>query len=405
MEKNILILAYYSFRDPVFQSAVLPYFMNFPTAKIGFVLLTFEHDKYHLSEKEKQEISLRLKDHGITWVQSRWRSGKFKPIKKAIDFTSAVLSSLRLIRKFRISAIYSEGWPGCILGYYTAKLSNTKHIVHSFEPHADYMVEAGVWKESSWETRFVRWHDRKIALHASAILTATHLYIEKLKNIGVDSRVLYRVPSCVDLDHFKFDQQARSSIRQKYGIGEKQTVLVYLGKFGGMYMEDEAFDFFALCQHHLNTWVMIITPENPEKILSLCRKYSVDEEKVIVTSLTREEIPSYLSASDAGFVAVRQWPSKVYCSPIKTGEYLACGLPVIVPSGISDDGPSLEQLGIGLIIKSLKKNDFLEVISAWENRIKTGDMELLRNNAREYAKNDRSIHRYQRLYCQLFEKL
>jgi glycosyltransferase involved in cell wall biosynthesis len=406
MEKTILIFAYYSYRDPVFQSAVLPYFINFPSAeKFRFVLLTFEHDKYPLTQAEKIRISQELSDHKIIWKQLRWRSGTFKPVKKIIDLVSCLVAGIRLTRSFNVSAIYSEGWPGSLLGYYLARLTGCKHIVHTFEPHADYMVEAGVWRESSWETKLLRWHENKVALHASIIFTATDLYIQKLKERGVREKVLHRVPSCVDLTHFKFSLEARNAIRDRHGIGSGEPVLVYLGKFGGMYMEEEAFEFFKLCQTEINAWIMIVSPDDQGKISNLCSQYFLDTKRTLVTVLPRTEIPSYLSAADMGFVAVRQWPSKQYCSPIKTGEYLACGLPVIVPVGISDDGDKLKEAGLGILMKSLKKNAYLAVIKEWAQWIKTMDPKEIRNRGREYVKNDRSVQHYQNLYAQLFDEL
>lgn len=405
MKKSILILAYYSYRDPVFQSAVLPYFVNFPLSKnFHFVLLTYEHDQYAMTKEEVEATKTYLQEQNITWYQSRWRSGKFKAIKKLIDFIATVSTAWRLIRKHKVCALYSEGFPGAILGYYTSKIAGVKHMVHTFEPHADYMIEAGVWKETSWETRLMRWHEKKIALHATYIFTATSLMIERLKKVGVKEESVYRVPSCVDLEHFRFNSDSRTSLRTHLGIGVKQPVLVYLGKFGGMYMEEEAFEFFKLCQQELGAWIMILSTEDRSKLLNLARKFEMVENNLLIKTLTREEVPAYLSVADMGFVGVRQWPSKKYCSPIKTGEYLACGLPVIVPEGISDDFVILAQAGVGIVLPSFKKNSFQLVINEW----KKGFMENghgLRELARDYVASDRSIFTYKNLYAELFKTL
>lgn len=405
MKKSILILAYYSYRDPVFQSAVLPYFVNFPLDKnFHFVLLTYEHAQYAMSKVEMGKTKAYLQGHNITWYQSRWRSGKLKAVKKLIDFLATVATAWRLIRKYQVCAIYSEGFPGAILGYYASKVARVKHMVHTFEPHADYMIEAGVWKETSWETRLMRWHEKKIALHATYIFTATALMIERLKKEGVKQEVLYRVPSCVDLEHFRFNPDSRDSLRKQLGIEVKQPVLVYLGKFGGMYMEEEAFEFFKLCQQELNAWIMILSTEDGTKLLNLARKFEMVETNLFIKTLTREEVPAYLSVADMAFVGVRQWPSKKYCSPIKTGEYLACGLPVIVPEGISDDFLILAQSGVGIILPSFKKSSFQLVINEWKRGfIENGHG--VRELAREYVTSDRSIFTYKNLYAELFKTL
>jgi glycosyltransferase involved in cell wall biosynthesis len=405
MEKTILVLAYYSFRDPVFQSAVLPYFVNFPVSnKFRFVLLTYEHSQYAMTAAEVKKTELYLQSQNIVWYRSQWRSGTWKPIKKVIDFLSTIYKASRLIRKYKVCAIYSEGFPGAILGYYTARLNSVKHLVHTFEPHTDYMVEAGVWKDTSWETTVMRWHEKRVALHCSYIFTATNSMINQLTSQGVSKSVLHRVPSCVDLDHFKFDDEARQQIRTQFGITEDQPVLVYLGKFGGMYMENEAFEFFKMCQQELNAYIFVLSTDEPTKLHHLAKKYSLAESSLLMKSLTRKEVPSYLSAGDMGFVAVRQWPSKKYCSPIKTGEYLACGLPVIVPQGVSDDYVDMQEAGIGIVMPSFKNKSFHLVINEWKMRFIQNN-QTLRQQARSYAAQHRAINVYKSLYAQLFSTL
>jgi glycosyltransferase involved in cell wall biosynthesis len=405
-KKTILIFAYYSYKDPIFQSAVLPYFANFPgNNKYRFILLTFEHETFVLSPKEMADSESHLIKQNIVWKRSKWRSGRYKKIKKLIDLVEGFCLASWLIFKYKAVGIYSEGFPGSIIGYYVALFTGKKHLIHTFEPHANYMVESGLWTNDSWETKVIRWHEHRIANQASYLFTATQLMIDRLGKEGVDTKKIFRVPSCVDLVHFKFSDPYREHIRKHFGIEKNEVVLVYLGKFGGMYMEDEAFEFFKLFQQETNGWVMILSPDDPDKIRGMANAHQLDNMHFIQGFVTRDEVPHYLSASDVAIVAVRQWLSKRFCSPIKTGEYLACGLPVIVPLGVSDDAEKIESLGIGFCLKELKKNDYLEVINKYKNSINTNGLEGVRNKARNYVLKDRSIESYQQLYYTLFENL
>ena len=47
-----------------------------------------------------------------------------------------------------------------------------------------------------------------------------------------------------NLELFQFSERDRDAVRKKYNIGNNEVLIVYLGKFGGMYMEQETFDFF-----------------------------------------------------------------------------------------------------------------------------------------------------------------
>jgi len=160
--KTIFIFAYYSYKDPVFQSAVLPYFTDFPEKeKFRFVLLTFEQRQHRLSAQAQKKIKEELKHHRIFWQHAYWHSGRFKPLKKAFDFLWGITLSIYLILRNNADIIYSEGFPGAIIGHYLSLLTGKKHIVHTFEPHADYMIESGIWSADSWEARLIKYHELK----------------------------------------------------------------------------------------------------------------------------------------------------------------------------------------------------------------------------------------------------
>jgi len=285
-KKRLLIFAYYSFKDPVFQSAVLPYFINFPgKEQFEFVLLTFEQEAYKLANAEKAHIQNELKQHNIFWYARPWHSGRFKLFKKVYDLFAGIVEATRLAKKHKVSAIYSEGFPGGVIAHYISKLIKKPHIIHTFEPHTDYMVESGVWKKSDWEARTLRKYEGVVAKGAFAIMTATQAMIEKWET--KTKAQFYRVPSCVDLNHFYFKADERQRLRDKYGIAESELVFVYLGKLGGMYMEQELFDFFKVVYQHMDNHrsvrFMILSTEPAEKIEQLKQQSEIPNERFIVT--------------------------------------------------------------------------------------------------------------------------
>ena len=61
---------------------------------------------------------------------------------------------------------------------------------------------------------------------------------------------------------------------------------------------------------------------------------SIPKEKVRILSCEHSEIPDILAKYDSGLVMVETSYWRRVCSPTKTGEYLASGLPVISLDGI-----------------------------------------------------------------------
>jgi len=407
--KSILIFAYYSFKDPVFQSAVLPYFLNFPNKdRYRFILLTFEHERFTIAPAEKELLTRNLTANNIEWVQGKWHSGGFKLVKKAYDLVAGVFKTIRLVQKYQVSCVYSEGFPGAVIGHYVSRFTGKPHIVHTFEPHTDYMIESGVWKKTSWEAILLKKFEKRVAKKATVLMTATQAMIDEWQK--KTKAQFYRVPSCVDIKHFQFNQDDRNAVRKKYNIRENEVVIVYLGKFGGMYVEQELFDFFQQINflQKSTSYIfrfMILTPDKKERIKNFIDKSGIEMKQFIIDSLTRSEVPSYLSAGDIAFSGVRQNPSKRYCSPIKHGEYWACGLPVIVPDGISDDYLLVEKYNIGWRMPMLNKEGYIETMKkvfaewCWEKQPE------YRQRAREFVIRDRNVEEYQALYAKIFSEI
>jgi glycosyltransferase involved in cell wall biosynthesis len=88
--------------------------------------------------------------------------------------------------------------------------------------------------------------------------------------------------------------------------------------------------------------------------------------------------------------------NKVAC-PIKIGEYLACGLPVILTKGIGDFDALINQAGIGVLI-----GDNEQAAQQAVNFMQAPDFSQLRNKAVEFCKKHLSyeshLEKYQRLF-------
>lgn len=400
--RTVFILAYYSALDPVFRGAVLPYFRNFPDRRVQFVLLTYEHNLFPMSHVVQQKLESEFERENIKWFRLTWNSGSFKALKKIYDFVKSIFYARTLIRQHDCDSIYSEGFPGAIIGHYLSLITGRRHMIHTFEPHADYMFEAGVWGKFSWEYQLLKLLELRVAKKASHIFTATKEMIHKLEEEGISSEKLFRVPSCIDLERFKFSNESRKRIRQELGLVDTDVLVTYLGKVGGMYMEEEIFDFYKVLasSKSVNYKFLFITTQASGIFLNWIGRKDMNRGHFTIMKATHEEVPDYLSASDVGFVAVRQRKSKRFCSPIKTGEYLACGLPIIIPTGISDDFDILGELNLALLMNNTSDDEYQRLAGSLDNF----DFKRpgLREACRQYCKNDRDIKKYKNIYAKVF---
>lgn len=70
----------------------------------------------------------------------------------------------------------------------------------------------------------------------------------------------------------------------------------------------------------------------------------------MLKSVAHGLVKKYLSAANAGIIMRKDVTVNNVESPIKVGEYLACGLPVILTKGIGDYSASLPKAGVALLL-------------------------------------------------------
>ena len=137
------------------------------------------------------------------------------------------------------------------------------------------------------------------------------------------------------------------------------TVMVYAGKFGGWYMQDEMAEFFAQARKSVpDLHFLVLTQSEREMIVAEFAKREIPDESFTVTRVAPAEVGAYLAAADFALSFIRPCRSKIASSPTKIGEYLAAGLPVLCNSGIGDVDAVIRDNGVGALIENFAAPDY-----------------------------------------------
>lgn len=386
---SILFIGYWSFHDGLTKATVLPHLETlsaFPQIKkIVFVTI----------ERKAQRLPCDLNIPKTIHEPIFSKNLPLNLVNKFYDFHIFPKRLIRLIKEHKIDTVICRGAPAGALGYLVWKKTNTPYYVESFEPHADYMVESGVWK--SYDPRYMmqnRW-ERMQKKTASGLMPVAENFKRKLLQGGVDSRKIMVVPCSVDSLKFRFNPEAREKIRINAGIQPEHPVGIYVGKFGGIYYDRQAFALFREAFSHFQDFFLIIlSPGEKEKIIRRLKEAGIND-RYYIKNVHHHEIPGWLSAADFGFAPIKPANSRKYCSPIKTGEYWANGLPVLILDGIGDDSEIIKREGGGAILdwKDLKKCfcEIDKIISTPGHRNKISEL------ARKYRSRNKIREAYQAL--------
>jgi glycosyltransferase involved in cell wall biosynthesis len=182
----------------------------------------------------------------------------------------------------------------------------------------------------------------------------------------------------VDPDLFRFNEQKRKELRKKLGFRENQLIGIYVGKFGGLYLEIDQLRFLKeINTYFKNTGFIILSPDAErlhQQIIML-----IDEApRIIIDQVPHDAVPDYLSASDFAISLNKSFKSGKYLSPIKIGEYWANGLPVLLTEGIGDESQYIENERGGALFDisniQLALGKLREIINDPDHRMKIPDL-------------------------------
>jgi glycosyltransferase involved in cell wall biosynthesis len=345
---KLLYISYWPYKDGLTQSTVIPNLKILAESgkwdKIIFTTLESTeqksecvHSKINHQPFKNIDRTFKLLDRFLRWTQ-------YKNYLKAV------------IRTENINCMVAKCSPSGIIASELSLLFNIPFYVESFEPHAEYMQESGVWDK--WDPRFIKEKlgEKKVKKKASGLITVSGKYKDHLVEQNVNPNKIEVVPCVVDTELFRFNQNNRLLTRQDLQIPENAVVGINVGKYGGIYHDEKAFILFQFLFQQLPNYYQIFLTPDVDKVNERIATFHLPLNRCRVASVQNSQVPDYLSAADFGFVLVKSTPAKKFCSPIKTGEYWACGLPVIITEGIGDDSEIINETGTGVVWNALPES-------------------------------------------------
>lgn len=140
-----------------------------------------------------------------------------------------------------------------------------------------------------------------------------------------------------DADSFKPANVAASSqVRLALGLTVDVPLIIYAGSMGSQYCMDEMLRLFAFVQKRMPDANFLVLTGSPEAVQPALDKHPQLNGCVTTLKVPAQAVPQYLGCADLGLALRQPSFSMQAVAPIKLGEYLLCGLPVIATAGIGD---------------------------------------------------------------------
>jgi glycosyltransferase involved in cell wall biosynthesis len=342
-----LYICYYPLTEPLVQTQVVAYLSGLAARGHVIHLLTFETEP--LTSAEKRQWRQRLKEQGIIWHHLRYHKRPSLPAT-VYDVMCGVLSGLKIMRRYRLNTVHARAHVPATMGLILKKLTGCRLIFDIRGLMAEEYVDAGTWQEDGLPFRITKNMEQRCITNSDGIVVLTervkqHLFKEKTRF------PVQVIPCCADLTQIEAQAADRSEMRTRLGLDGK-TVMVYVGKFGGWYMQREMADFFAAASEVLPELHFLVLSQSEHRLIEEeFARCSISAEKYSLLQAAPKDIGSYLAAADFALSFVEACPSKIASSPTKNGEYLAAGLPIVCNSGIGDMDAIINDGNVGVLIR------------------------------------------------------
>lgn len=252
---------------------------------------------------------------------------------------------------------------------------------------ADERVEFGGWDPEGLPYRLFRDIEAQVAMRADAVMTRTRRAREILGDrVGsaLEPERVHVIPNAKDTDEFHPGSESeRGRIRRELGVGREAPLVIYVGSLGPHYYPGRLLKYFERVYARDGDARFVVLTGNREVIDARIGEVELPAEALTITRVAPEEVPRYVAAADLG-VAFRQesFSQRGVC-PIKVGEYLLCGTPVLSTTGVGDLDRQLDAPGVGRLVDDLEPST-LDEAAAWL-------VEEVVPNRREYREGARHL--------------
>ncbi len=211
-------------------------------------------------------------------------------------------------------------------------------------------------------------HDRRrsAAQEADAAICVSRAMADYVvREYGVPREKLTIIPCCVNVDQFSSGLAMRDAQRHRMGLQDR-LVVTYCGSMHRWQCPEASLRIFCACRRINPSAHFLALVTEPERMRAIARSNGLQESDMTVLRVPHEQVPDYLACADIGILMREASLVNQVASPVKFGEYLASGTPVIISPNVGDFSAAAEKEDIGIVIDADNPGPETEArLSAW----------------------------------------
>ena len=363
---RILYITFDGITDPLGRSQILPYLTGL--SKMGHPIHILSQEKEDQFAREGGTDHELLKKYNIAWDHIDYKN---KPpiIQPLIQRQNIKKRAFDIITNKQIKLTHCRSYMAGSVGLEIKRKHGIPFIFDMRGFWADERKEGGLWPYSNPIYRAVykrvKRLERKLLLNADHIISLTHKgkdIIEGWNHIRDFSKSISVIPCCADLNHFdpsRYSSKDKETLRKSYHLAHEDVVIGYVGSIGTWYMLDEMLDAFAVWQKHIpNLKLFFLSKLSQSGIQPKLEERGIPLDSVRIQSTSYDHVPKHIAMFDVGLFFILPVFSKSASSPVKQGEMLAMGLPVLCNRGVGDTDRVIEEIDETLLIDEFNESGY-----------------------------------------------
>jgi glycosyltransferase involved in cell wall biosynthesis len=351
--RGVLFVSYDGVLGGPGRSQVLPYLRVYADAGWETALVSFEKPDLLADAGRLASVEKELRAAGIAWRRLPWRRAMVRDL----------LAGLRAVREEtrsrRPHVLHARSYVPALLGLRAAVPEGARLLfdMRGFWP--DERVDGGLW--SRRHPLFLLWKriEKTLLRRADAVVVLAQAGVDVLLADGLLPPDTPRavIPCGADLERFR--PAPAGELPPPLEPFRGKRIWTFLGATGTWYLLDAMLDFAAdAVAADPDSRILFLTEDPAGRIAEGLASRGVPRERILITRAPHAEVPAWITPSHAGVFFIRSCRSKKASCPTKLGEFLACGVPVVINEGVGDTASIVRGAQAGVVVDSMDSDGY-----------------------------------------------
>nr|WP_319536028.1 glycosyltransferase [uncultured Vibrio sp.] len=394
MKPSTLYLSYTGLLEPLGRSQILSYLSRL-SKEYSITLVTFEKIDDISNDFEVENLKAECLKFGIVWRPHLYHN-RPRLLAKILDLIILFSDIVRLSSSSKVKVVHCRGYIPAIATWFSSKFTKKKYIFDMRALWVDEIIEGGRLKKNSIINLALRKLECAILRDASAVVSLTESAIPFLLDNyrDLERKKFSVIPTCVDLE--KFD--TFSKVNNGITFGTMGTVI------NARFRSDWLFKLFsAQKSRNSDTNFKIVSRDSIDEIEHLISEYDLTDSNFLLTSSRPQDIVTNISDIDVAVVLFTPGTSTLGTSPTRIGEFLACGIPVIVNSGVGDTASIIRENNVGVVLDNDADDSIESALNSISILLKDKSLAArCKKTAKSIFSVEIGVNKYRSIYQGLF---